>query len=171
MFQLFHGKVKGIILPKDDPRIKTSLVNFQNKINYKIYKIKEARLYTDRVQDTALILDNNIIEGPSFQLRPVNNVDVNQNIVFKKGTPRIKKKLKGTTLSLLTGGAGNDNYFHWLFDVLPRIKICENNMDISKIDYFLLPDVKKKYPSSSTNKSPWGVKPKCLSLLSNFIKF
>ena len=26
-------------------------------------------------------------------------------------------------LSLLTGGAGNNNYWHWLFDVLPRIEL------------------------------------------------
>ena len=47
--------------------------------------------YTDRIQDTALILNNYIIDGPSHQLRPVNNVSVDQNIVFKKGTPRFKK--------------------------------------------------------------------------------
>ena len=72
-----------------------------------------------------------------------------KNIVLRKGTPRFKKKLKGLTLSMLTGGAGNDNYFHWLYDVLPRIKICEKFVDISKIDYFLLPDVKLKYQSQT----------------------
>jgi len=48
-------------------------------------------------------------------------------------------------LSLLTGGAGNDNYWHWLFDVLPRINICENIIELDKIDFFLLPDNKKKF--------------------------
>ena len=45
----------------------------------------KGRLYTDRIHDTAIILDDKIIDEPSFQLRPVNNVDANQNIVLKKG--------------------------------------------------------------------------------------
>ncbi len=149
LFHLIYGKIRGVISFKDDHRIKTLEANFQNVNKYKVYFVKEGRLYTDRVHDTAIILEDKIIDEPSFQLRPVNNADANQNIVLKKGTPRLKKKLKGTTLSLLTGGAGNDNYFHWLFDVLPRIKICEKVFDISKIDYFLLPDTKKKFQVES----------------------
>ncbi len=149
LFSLSHGKIKGIISSKTDTRIQISLAKFGENINYKIYRIKNARLYTDRIQDTALILNNYIIDGPSHQLRPVNNVSVDQNIVFKKGTPRFKKKIKGVVLSLLTGGAGNDNYFHWMFDVLPRIAIYQKIFDISDIDYFLLPDIKKKYQKES----------------------
>ena len=48
-------------------------------------------------------------------------------------------------MSLLTGGGGNDNYWHWLFDVLPRIDICENIIELDKIDFFLLPDNKRKF--------------------------
>ncbi len=151
-FILIYGKIKGVILSKDDLRIETFVAKFHEKINYKVYKIKEGRLYTDRIHDTAIILDNNIIEGPSFQLRPINNVSANQNIIFKKGTPRLKKKLNGKILSLLTGGAGNDNYFHWLFDVLPRIKICEKIFDITKIDYFLLPNTSRKFQIESLDK-------------------
>ncbi len=152
LFYLIHGKIEGIVSSNNNQRVNILESSFQKTNKYKVYIIKGGRLYTDRVQDTAIILDNNIVEGPSFQLRPVNNVSANQNIVFKKGTPRFKKKLNGTTLSLLTGGAGNDNYFHWLFDVLPRIKICENVFDISKIDYFLLPDIEKKFQIESLDK-------------------
>ncbi len=152
MFKLLYGEINGVKSFKDESRVQTLTANFQDDINYKIYKIKKGRLYTDRIQDTAIILDDNIIEGPSFQLRPVNNVEAFKNVVFKKGTPRFKKKLSGVTLSLLTGGAGNDNYFHWLFDVLPRIKICEKIFDISKIDYFLLPDDSFKYQKETLDK-------------------
>ena len=37
-------------------------------------------------------------------------------------------------LSLLTGGGANKNYWHWLFDVLPRFKILENQYNLSDID-------------------------------------
>ena len=152
LFKLFYGEINGVKSFKDDTRIKTLKVNFQDNVDYTVYKIQKGRLYTDRIQDTAIILDDNIIEGPSFQLRPINNVEAFKNIVLRKGTPRFKKKLKGLTLSMLTGGAGNDNYFHWLYDVLPRIKICEKFVDISKIDYFLLPDVKLKYQSQTLDE-------------------
>lgn len=148
IFSLFYGKINGVILSEDDTRIKILFSNFNN-IKYKVFKLKKSRLYTDRIQDTALILDNKIVDGPSHQLRPVNNSNINENIVFKKGTPRIKKKIKGIVLSLLTGGAGNDNYFHWMYDVLPRINICQKIIDINKIDFFLLPDIEKKYQFES----------------------
>ena len=64
IFSILYGKIKGVISPKDDSRIDVSFANFENNIKYKVYKIKNARLYTDRIQDTTIILDNKIIEGP-----------------------------------------------------------------------------------------------------------
>ena len=149
IFLLIHGNIKGKISEKDDSRVNILISKKESKFSYKIFKVKDARLYTDCIHDMAVILDNFILDGPSYQLRPVNNAKVENNIVFTKGTPRRKKKLKGKILSLLTGGAGNDNYFHWMYDVLPRIGICEKVIDISKIDYFLLPSIEKKYQTET----------------------
>lgn len=149
IFSLFHGRIKGKILADQDPRVKIKKVTKEKKINYKVFSVNNGRLYTDTVHDTALILDNFIVDGPSYQLRPINNVIVEENIVFKKGTPRRKIKLNGKILSLLTGGAGNDNYFHWMYDVLPRIGLCEEIFDISKIDYFLLPSLEKSFQNET----------------------
>ena len=44
---------------------------------------------------------------------------------------------------LSQGGSGIDNYFHWLFDILPKIKICSEIYNIKKIDYFYLTKLKK----------------------------
>ena len=77
-------------------------------------------------------------------------------------TPKIKKKVKGKVLSLLTGGAGNFNYWHWLFDVLPRIKIAQNVLNIDNIDYFLFPNVSKKFQKETINFLNIPLK-KCLS--------
>ena len=65
--------------------------------------------------------------------------------MFSKGTPRLQKKINGSVLSLLTGGGGNDNYWHWLFDVLPRLALCQEIINLEKINYFLLPNNKKKF--------------------------
>ena len=139
-----YGKITNSI--KAD---KNNLIEILNsKINsslYTIFKIKDCRIYTDTVTDTAFILKNNIVDGPSFQHREGKNADVLKNIVMIKGTPRLKKKIKGAVFSLLTGGGGNSNYWHWLFDVLPRINILENKIDLQSIDYFLFPDLKEKF--------------------------
>ena len=78
-----------------------------------------------------------------FNIEIPRNADVSENIVFQKGTPKLKKRLKGKTFSLLTGG-GNANYWHWLFDVLPRLKILEQKINLSDID-FLLPDLNENF--------------------------
>jgi hypothetical protein len=149
IFKIIHGKIEGIIDPNNNDEIEIKFVKKNGQINYNVYKVKNGRLYTDRINDTAIIKNNKIIKGPSFQFRTDNsrviNGNVKENIVFTKGTPRLQKKIKGKVLSLLTGGAGNDNYWHWLFDVLPRIDICENIIELDKIDFFLLPDNKKKF--------------------------
>ena len=98
IFILLYGNIKGKTNFKKDSRIKIQIVKKENNIKYRVFNIKNGRLYTDRIQDTAIILDNFIVEGPSFQLRQINlaknNVEVEQNIVFRKGTPRLKKKNK-----------------------------------------------------------------------------
>jgi capsular polysaccharide biosynthesis protein len=69
--------------------------------------------------------------------------------VLKIGTPRRLRNLNGAVLSLLTGGAGNANYWHWLFDVLPRLSLCSKIINLSEIDYFLLPDDIKKFQNET----------------------
>ena len=156
IFSLFHGKIKGKINSDNDSRIKVETVKKDNNLQYKIFKITNGRLYTDRIHDAAILVDNFVVEGPSFQLRRENNVkgnennaQVEENIVFQKGTPRIKNFLNGSVLSLLTGGAGNDNYFHWLYDVLPRFSLFEKISDLNKVDFFLLPSTEKKFQKES----------------------
>ena len=140
-----HGKIQGIIDPNEHSSIEVVNKSLDEKYLYKIFKMKNCRMYTDTVTDTAFILNNKIIDGPSFQFRNPKNSEVTNNIVFQKGTPKFKKKLKGTVFSLLTGGGGNANYWHWLFDVLPRLKILENKIHLQNIDYFLLPDIKERF--------------------------
>ena len=48
-------------------------------------------------------------------------------------------------MSLLTGGGGNSNYWHWLFDVLPRLHIIEKLKTKVPIDYYLFPNLSEKF--------------------------
>ena len=156
LFFKIYGKIEKPIESTSDDRIKVEIVNIEKHLRYKVYKIVEGKLYTDRIHDTAVILDNKIVEGPSFQLRGTSgpnpeivNSNVRDNIVLKIGTPRRLRNLNGIVLSLLTGGGGNENYFHWLYDVLPRIGICSKLVGLSEIDFFLLPNLSKKFQNET----------------------
>ena len=46
-----------------DSRIKVKIVNIETNLKYNIYKIASGRLYTDRVHDTAVMLENKILEN------------------------------------------------------------------------------------------------------------
>ena len=149
-FFKIYGTIENSIDSKSDNRIKVIVINKEEGINYKVYSISSGRLYTDRVHDIAALLDNKIIEGASLQFRdgPESTIQISNaknNIVLEKGTPRKLRKLNGTVLSLLTGGAGNSNYWHWLYDVLPKLCLCNNLVNLNEIDFFLLPSMKKKF--------------------------
>jgi len=148
-FFLIYGRIKGIQKAQKLKNINIKKIKLGAGTSYNVYEIKNSSLYTDRINDTAVIVENKIIDGPSFQLRNTKNSKCKENIVLRKGTPKLRKKINGTVLSLLTGGAGNSNYFHWLYDVLPRLYIAEKYLKRTKIDYYLFPSLEKKFQKQS----------------------
>ena len=114
---------------------------------YKIINIKDGRIYTDYVEHVAIISNNNIVKDFSYQQINGRLEDFSKNTVIKKGTPRLKKRFKGKVLSLVQGASGN-NYFHWLFDIIPKLFIIDNKIGLKNIDHFFLPDTRKWQLSS-----------------------
>ena len=49
----------------------------------------------------------------------------------------------------MSGGGANSNYWHWMFDVLPRLEILKKNENLVEIDYFLFPDIAEKYQNET----------------------
>ena len=153
-----YGKIEKTINCDGDKRIEVKTANMNGGYSYRIYKISDGRLYTDRVRDTAVILENKIIEGPSFQLRDNSNAPASNNIVFEKGTPRRLRNLNGIVASLLTGGGGNNNYWHWIYDVLPRLKLCDQIKKLEQIDFFILPSLKRSFQNETLKELNLGKK-------------
>ncbi len=149
LFKLIYGEIKEYEVAGTNSESNIKISKIDNNYSYKIYTVLKARLYTDTIHDTAIIKNNKIISGPSFQIRNVKFEEIKKNIVFSKGTPRLKKKITGNLFSMLTGGGGNHNYWHWMFDVLPRIKILSNIFNINEIDNFLLPNLDKNFQKES----------------------
>jgi len=140
IFKLLYGKIIYVsdnlssnnvsISDVKDPNIKT----FNDKI-YRIYRIKNGRIYSDNVENVAIIDENKIIDNISYQQVQGNLVFANRNVCLQKGTPRIKHKFKGRVLSLAQGASGISNYYHWLFDLLPKIKLYSEVYNLNELDY------------------------------------
>ncbi len=148
IFKFIYGEINSVTNIKDTKDIIIEKVRLSDK-EYKIYHCNKCSLYTDRIHDLAIIKNNSILNGPSFQYRSNKNADCNLNSVFEKGTPRFRKNIKGKVFSLLTGGGGNKNYWHWLFDVLPRIEILRESKQKVNIDFFLFPNLDEKFQNES----------------------
>ena len=110
---------------------KTDNVIFKYKIknySFSLYKLLDCRIYTNYSTDIAYIVDN-FITYPSIQFRNDFSFGIKHNEVLKIGTPKLLKKTNLKILSVLTGGGGNANYFHWLFEKR-RITLLKNRTNL-----------------------------------------
>jgi len=143
LFKLIYGKVIYIKdnLTSENIQIyelkNSEIINFFNN-KYKVYKIINGRVYTDTVESVAIIDGNNIVENVSYQQIIGDLVSSNKNIVLRNGTPRLKKKFKGRVLSLAQGASGHNNYSHWLFDMLPKIKLYSEIYSLNDLNFIYL---------------------------------
>ena len=151
IFILIYGKIKithSKYLNNDESvEIKDIKSETQPNRQYFLYKIKNGRIYTDTNQNVSIINKDNIISEASFQ--HIDNIlqNLNFNSALTNGTPRFKKKFNGTVFNLTQGASGN-NYFHFIFDIIPKIYLLQKNLPLESVDYFYVPEIKrwqKKY--------------------------
>ena len=145
IFKVFYGKInisrdlKTINFEKIEVKnLKIDKKNFN--LNNNIYIIPEGRIFTDLNEHVAIIKDNLIIPEISFQQIKNELKNVEHNRVIQKGTNRLQKKFDGRVFTLVQGGSGN-NYFHFLFDIVTKLKIYEERFSLSDIDYFYVPGI------------------------------
>ena len=146
IFILIYGKIKTAhskYLNNDESvEIKDIKSDTQPNRQYFLYKIKNGRIYTDTNQNVSIINKDNIISEASFQ--HIDNIlqNLNFNSALTNGTPRFKKKFNGTVFNLTQGASGN-NYFHFIFDIIPKIHLLQKNLSLESVDYFYAPEIKK----------------------------
>lgn len=117
-----------------------SLSDEETESGCRLFDIDEGCVFTDRYTHIGISQEKFLIPGASWQWEQGKLVNPEQNPVLRQGTPKPLKYYEGTVLSLLSGGGGNSNYYHWLYDVLPRIYLCEELVGLDNIDYFLVPE-------------------------------
>ena len=136
-FENIHGKV--FLKKNTSTLLDISQVNdpffrsYENK-KYNIYIVKKARIFTDNNENVAVIKNNTLIPKSSFQQIKGRLHDAKYNSVIKKGTPSFVKKISGTVLNLAQGGSGN-NYFHFFFDIIPKIYLIKKKTRM-KINFY-----------------------------------
>jgi capsular polysaccharide biosynthesis protein len=86
---------------------------------------------------------NELLPGPSFQRLAINEPELppEQSPAFGWGSIwSAPRRVRGTVFSLLSGHFGNENYYHWLTAILPRIYLVEKARLIGNVDFYLVPD-------------------------------
>ena len=148
LFKFIYGKIvykeknldhKNITISKIDNSI---IQKFHNK-SYQVYQIKNARVYNDTVENVAIINQNQILDKISYQQQNGKLCQANSSVILSKGTPRIKKKIKSNLFILSQGASGNENYFHWMFYIIPKLRILNEVYKYEKIDFFYFSKLKK----------------------------
>jgi len=105
------------------------------KYNYKYLEINNGRIFTNYVECVGIISNKFLIKEFSFQ-QIKGKLKKEKNQILRTGTPKIKRKFSGNMLSLTQGASGHSNYSHWLLDILPKIKIASEKIDLQEIDFF-----------------------------------
>tara|TARA_B100000989_G_scaffold49689_1_gene32691 strand:+ start:3110 stop:4168 length:1059 start_codon:yes stop_codon:yes gene_type:complete len=137
IFELIYGKIN---YPKEKFTIKELKINHLNFYNrkFKLYELIQGRIFTDCNTNVAYISKGNVLTNFSYQQNKDKISSIKYNSVLKSNTPKIKKKISGKVFSLVQGASGN-NYWHWLFDLLPKIEILYTNNRINYFDYYYVP--------------------------------
>ena len=146
VFMLIYGKIKynnNLITSKNiiKKKIENVISDINSSKSYFSYKIKNGRVYTDYVEHVAIIDGNTLVNEASYQQISAELKDAKENIVLTKGTPRIKKNIEGRVFSLVQGASGGNNFFHWIFDILPKIKLCSEHYLLKEIDFYYVPSL------------------------------
>tara|TARA_B100001175_G_C19467456_1_gene619892 strand:+ start:465 stop:1562 length:1098 start_codon:yes stop_codon:yes gene_type:complete len=147
--QIFFKNLYGKVLASNTVAklIKKEKINdntfkkYNGKI-YHIYEIKNARIFTDNNENVAIIKNNFVLPFISFQQINGKFKSIKYNSAVKKGTPSFITKIRGRVFNLCQGDSGN-NYFHFLFDIVPKIYLLKTKINLNKIDYFYVSDPKK----------------------------
>lgn len=130
--------------------------------------IKNGRLYTDIHSNVTAIFDNEIIGDLSWEFSPELDGAVEpSNNGLLTGSIKISvppKKIDGVVVCLLSGGAALNNYFHWLFHVLPRITVAQEILGTRDNVTYLIPDINPDHPYQQFTLECFGVKAsQCIS--------
>jgi capsular polysaccharide biosynthesis protein len=111
---------------------------------YQLVNVRNGRVFTDRGGNVAVISRKSLIPSVSWQYNPDGPEalpDIENHLLKKKLLlDQFPWRIQGTVVSLLTGGGANNNYFHWLYDSLPRLYIAKTIIKLDENTRYLIPE-------------------------------
>lgn len=111
---------------------KTFLINMNNGRFY----VREDEASSAVITSENWLIGNISPESPALSPNHPDSHPSKHSLFQTNFIPPIQH-INGTVVILT--GLSNNVYFHWLFDILPRIKLLElANIDYDKVDYFLV---------------------------------
>ncbi len=119
---------------------------------YAVYVVQNGRLRTDGLKNIAVVnARNQLVSGASWEWGGMEQgaLEDEENSAFSANFSARPKTFKGTVSSLWTGGGGNGNYFHWLFDSLPRLHLLKLSGLFEESDLFAVPALKFPFQRQS----------------------
>ena len=113
-----------------------------------VMEIKDGRVYDDGIVITP---GNKMLAGVSKFIEAGEYItDHSQNPIFTKKTLHPLKKIKGN-IAVLSAPSGR-GYYHWMFDVLPRIQLLrEAGYDFNSVDKFLINNYLSRFHIETLN--------------------
>ena len=105
--------------------------------------MSDGRVFTDNIENVSIISKNKLLDKFSYQQIKGKLVGSNKNQVISTGTPKFILKLNKSLAILAQGASGYNNYAHFLFDIIPKIKLFSLAINLKKIDYFYFSKLNK----------------------------
>jgi capsular polysaccharide biosynthesis protein len=89
--------------------------------------------------------DNHLIGEVSFQWSNDKLLPPHKNNILNYRYFEQPKKFDGRVFSMLSGAAGEFNYFHWFIDTLPKLYMARKANLLETLDWFLVPAFKYSF--------------------------
>ena len=145
VFLSLYGK---LTVSKKPPKTKFRLLRHINSkdflgYKYKFFEMSEGRVFTDNIENVSIISNNKLLDKFSYQQIRGKLVSSKKNQVISSGTPKFVLKINKNLAILAQGASGYNNYAHFLFDIIPKIKLFSLAINLKKIDYFYFSKLNK----------------------------
>ena len=137
------------LCPESVERSLTTLVEMPDG-QHRVVNVKNGRLFTELCFNVSVIKGRSLLASVSHNFSGEALYDSVKN---KHGLiNRLPRRIDKTVVSLVTGGGGNYNYYHWLFDVIPRLFVLEDSLVIASGFKLLVPDNRLSFQVSSLSR-------------------
>jgi hypothetical protein len=146
----FLLRPRFIIDPYENRNVSTHVVTY-NDVDYNVVETRNARIYTNNINNITVIVNGGIEPLTSWHCEGWETLPPAENklVTGELKIDRLPMTVNTTVAVLLCGQVGHYNYFHWLYDVLPRLQLIEGFVGRDECVKVLLPQLALPFQKQS----------------------